>query len=140
MARELTERQRRLVELYSREPNVTRVAEILGVHRVTVYRWLNEEGVQDAIVAARIKLDGARDQRISDAQDIALEMIEAQLKAHKERGTEGCTIQDTQRLMQVAEKLAAMKKNVAKETAQALSEARRGSEEVDWDTEPTEDE
>jgi IS30 family transposase len=45
---ELTETQRQLVELYARDPNPTKIARELGVHRSTVHRRLDEPGVRDS--------------------------------------------------------------------------------------------
>jgi hypothetical protein len=139
----LSEDQRHLVELYAREPNVTKIAGILGVHRTTVYRRLDEPGVQEAVVELRMKLDGERNQQIEEAQDDALTLIRKQLKSHLRRAAsspDGASIQDTQRLMQIAEKLGNMKKDVKAAAASSMAAAREGSgEDVDWDKDPSED-
>lgn len=138
----LSETQLQLVELYARDPNVTSIAQELGVHRSTIHRRLDEPGVQEAIVELRTKLDTERNTRVEEAQDMALEMItlqlQAQLKDAKENPSK-TSIQDTQRLMQIAEKLGTMKKDVKKATLDALAKARQARGEVDWDADVTED-
>lgn len=141
----LSEEQQLLVELYARDPNVTKIAETLGVHRSTIYRRLDEENVQEAVIELRIKLDGDRNSKVEEAQDDVLELIHMQVKQHlaeaKRRGEDyKPSIQDTQRLMQIVEKLGSMKKDVKKAALEAFAKARRDSGgEVDWDVDPLED-
>lgn len=138
----LSESHRQLVELYARDPNITKIAQELGVHRSTIHRRLNEPGVQEAIIELRTKLDTERNTRIEQAQDMALEMItlqlEAQLKDAKENPSK-VSIGDTQKLMQIAEKLGAMKKNVKEAALDALAKAREAGEDVDWNADISED-
>jgi len=138
----LTEDRRMLVELYARDPNVTKIAETLGVHRTTVHRRLDDEDVQEAILELRIKLDEDRNTRVEEAQDMALDLIELQLKEHLKHAREnpgGSTIGDTQKIMQIAEKLGAMKKDVKKDAAAAIASARKQTGAVDWGSDPEED-
>ena len=139
----LSESQRQLVELYAHDPNPTKIAQVLGIHRATVYRRLDEPGVQEAILELRTKLDGERNTRIEEAQDMALELITMQLERQLQDAKDNpstSSVQDIQRLMQIAEKLGAMKKGVKKAALDALAAARQSSGEVDWGTDVTEDE
>ncbi len=133
---QLSEEQRHLVELYARDPNPTKIAEILGVHRSTVYRRLDEPGVQDAIIELRIKLDGERNSKIEEAQDDALELISKQLKHHLAQAVEGASISDTKALMAIAKELGAMKKDVKSAALDSMARARKDSGDVDWGADP----
>ena len=138
----LSESHRQLVELYARDPNVTKIAQALGVHRSTIHRRLDEPGVQEAIVELRTKLDTERNTRVEQAQDMALELLtmqlERQLKDAKDNPGKA-SIADTQKLMQIAEKLGTMKKDVKKATLDALAKARQAGGDVDWDSDISED-
>jgi DNA-directed RNA polymerase specialized sigma subunit len=141
----LREDQVRLIELYARDPNVTRIAEVLGVHRSTIYRRLDEPGVQDAIIDRRMQLDEDRNAQVEQAQDTVLSLIAMHLDEHMRALKDNpdtirdVSIQDTQRLMQIAEKLSAMKKDVVKGTREAMAKARRAAGEVDWGSDPSEE-
>jgi DNA invertase Pin-like site-specific DNA recombinase len=146
----LSESQRQLVEMYARDPNPTRIAKQLGIHRSTVYRRLDEDGVREAIAELRDELepDSERSTRIERTQDMAMELIEMQLQeqlkaAHKqvdEGGNVGGSIADIQKLMAIAEKLGAMRKNVKEAAKEALEKARQVGGEVDWSKDIFEDE
>jgi DNA-binding transcriptional regulator LsrR (DeoR family) len=128
--------------MYARDPNVTKIAQELGVHRSTIHRRLDEAGVQEAIVELRTKLDTERNTRIEEAQDMALELLTMQLKEQLKNAKENpgkVGIADTQKLMQIAEKLGTMKKNVKEATLDALAKARQAGGTVDWDTDVAED-
>lgn len=145
---QLSEQQLVLVDLYARDPNPTKIAEALGVHRSTVYRRLDEPGVQEAIIKQRIKLDSQRNTKVEAAQDAALELISKQLaamlKALEEAETKEekitYTVQEVKSLMAIAKELGAMKKDTHKATMEALSKARQAGGEVDWDADPLDDE
>ena len=138
----LSESHRQLVELYARDPNVTKIAQELGVHRSTIHRRLDEPGVQEAIVELRTKLDTERNTQIEQAQDMALELLTMQLERQLKDAKDNLAtakIQDTQKLMQIAEKLGAMKKNVNEAALDALAKARQAGGTVDWDSDISED-
>ena len=145
----LSETQRQLVELYARDPNPTRVAAELGVHRSTIHRRLDEPGVREAVAELRGELEpeSKRNTRIEQAQDMALELLEIQLQAQLRNAHElsdkgekvKASIADIQKLMQIAEKLSALKRGVGEDAKKALERAREARGEVDWNADVTED-
>lgn len=141
---QLTAEQLHLVELYVDNPNITQIAAELGVHRSTIHRRLHEPGVEEAILELQIKRDEDRDTQVEEAQDMALKLISLQLKQQlkdAEDNPKKVGVADTQKLMQIAEKLGVMKKERGKASREVRERARREREgEIDWGTDPTEDE
>ena len=120
----------KLVEMYAKNPNVTQIATELGVNRSTIYRRLEDPRIRQAIIDLRVKRDQDRNYEIQDAQDTALDLIRKQLKHHLTQCPTLSTITDTQKLMQIAEKLAAMKSTVKR------IPGRGGEEDFENDAEP----
>lgn len=135
----LSDNDARLVELYAKNPNATKIAEELGIHRSTVYRRLEDTRIRQAIVDRRVKLDQERNYDIQDAQDNALELIRKQLKHHMTQCPTLSTISDTQKLITIAEKLETMKKTVKKLPGghgQGEDFESEDAEPWDWDSPP----
>ena len=79
-ALELERRRRHAVSLLHQGESPTVVARILGVHRVTLYKWLRQEQQPDGL-AAKLRL--GQEPRLTDAQLLRLEQLLLQgAKAH----------------------------------------------------------